>query len=247
MGGRIEPERAQDQRADQAEIEQDRRRGGGGEAAERVEHAAIERDQRDEQDVDEGDPGQLDRALVAHAAGLETRRHDEDHPGHGDDREQHERRQHRELDRLRLLGEGLGRGPALALEGAREQGHEAGVEGALREQPAQEIGQLEGDEEGIRKRAGAEQRRDQDVADEAQEARDEGERSDRGDRAVQSDRARRAARRSRLQRPTPAARARASSGAGGAPPGGSRLAISMRWIWRTFDGCVTFRPNTSLT
>ena len=51
-----------------------------------------------------------------------------------------------------------GRRP-LALEGAREHRHEAGVEGALGEQPAQEVGQLEGDEEGVGERPGAEQRR----------------------------------------------------------------------------------------
>ena len=128
---------------------------------------------------------ELDCGVVTDAAGLEAGGHERNHPRHSDDGQQHQRHQDRELDGLRLLGKGLGRRAPLPLQGPREHGHEAGIEGALGEQPAQEVRQLEGDEEGVRERAGAEQPRDQDVPDEAQEARDERERSDRGDRADQ--------------------------------------------------------------
>ena len=62
-GGREEC--GQRQRHDDREIEQDRRRGGGGETLQRIEDAAIERDQRDQQQIGKGDAGQIDRERIA--------------------------------------------------------------------------------------------------------------------------------------------------------------------------------------
>ena len=63
---------------------------------------------------------------------------------------------------------------ALALQSTRESGHEPGAESALAEQPAQEVGELEADEEGVGHGPGTEGRGDQHVACEAREAGEEG-------------------------------------------------------------------------
>ena len=57
---------------------------------------------------------------------------------------------------------------ALALEAAGILGHEGGVEGALREQAAEQVGEALGDEEGVGRQPGAEGVGDEDVADEAE-------------------------------------------------------------------------------
>ena len=69
-----------------------------------------------------------------------------------------------------LAREGQRLGAAMVLQLAREQGHEGRREGALGEQAAEEVRQLEGDEEGVGHRARAQHRRQHDVADEAHDA-----------------------------------------------------------------------------
>ena len=59
-----------------------------------------------------------------------------------------------------------------------EGGDEGGVEGALAEQPAEQVGQLERDEEGIRHRPGAEPGGDQHVPREAEDAAGHGPAAD---------------------------------------------------------------------
>ena len=53
--------RRQRQRHHHRQVEKNRRRRGAGEAMHDVEHAAIERHQRDQQQIGKGDPRQLDR------------------------------------------------------------------------------------------------------------------------------------------------------------------------------------------
>ena len=50
----------QQERGDQEQVQQDRRRGGCGKPVDRVQHTALQRDQRDEQQIGKGDPGELD-------------------------------------------------------------------------------------------------------------------------------------------------------------------------------------------
>ena len=72
--------------------------------------------------------------------------------------------------RHRLLGEGARRLPALALQALGKQRHEGGIEGALAEQAAEQVGKAEGDEEGVRHRPAAQRGGDQDVAKKAEDA-----------------------------------------------------------------------------
>ncbi len=66
---------------------------------------------------------------------------------------------------------------------AGKGGHEGGVERALAEQAAEQVGQLERDEERIRHRPGAQHRRDQHIAREAQHAAGHGPAADGEDAA----------------------------------------------------------------
>ena len=72
-----------------------------------------------------------------------------------------------------------------------EDGHEGLREGALGEQPAQQVGQLEGDEEGVGRQSGAERAGDDEVAHEAEDAREQRHAADRGEGAKQIHRVRR--------------------------------------------------------
>jgi hypothetical protein len=150
-----------------------------GEAVDGVQHAAVERGQRDEQQVGKGDAPELDghrerRRLVAHAGGQHGH-----HPGHGEDQQRGERHQHQQQRGLGLSRENHRLGPTAALQFAREQRHEGGREGALGEQAAEEVGKLEGDEEGVRHGARAQHRRQHDVAHEAHNATEQRESADR--------------------------------------------------------------------
>ena len=92
------------------------------------------------------------------------------------DREQHDLA--REQQREDAVGEQLGRIGAALLADARIGRHEGGVERALGEDRAEMIGQPQRDEEGVGDRAGAEHRRQHDVAREAGEAREQREAAD---------------------------------------------------------------------
>src|SRR6266508_3953888 len=65
------------------------------------------------------------------------------------------------------------------------QGHEGGVERALGQHAAEEVGELQDREEGVGEDAGAEHRRDADVAEETEQARDQRRAAYRGDVARQ--------------------------------------------------------------
>ncbi len=67
---------------------------------------------------------------------------------------------------------------ALLLERFGKERNEGGVERTLGEQAAEQIGEAEGREIGVGRRAGAEHRRDERVADEAEDARAEREHAD---------------------------------------------------------------------
>jgi hypothetical protein len=172
--------------ADEDHVEQDRRRGRRPEAVQRVEHAGQQRHHRHAQEIGECDLRQRDRKGVLVGVVDEPRR-DEDHqPGHGEDRRDRERGNGDEEHGERLLGEVSRRRLAIALVALCEQRHERGVERALAEQAAEEVGEAEGDDVGVGDRPGAEAGGDQDVAHEAEHAAHEREPADRGEGAVES-------------------------------------------------------------
>ena len=169
--------------ADQGEVEQDGRRRHVGEAIDAVQHAAVERGERDEQQVGKGDATELDghgesRRVVAHAG--RQHRH---HAGHGQDQQHREGHQHQEQGGLRLAREGEGLGASALLKLAGEQRHEGRRERALGEQPAEEIRQLERHEEGIGDGAGPEDGRQHDVARESCKPAQQRKAADRGNGA----------------------------------------------------------------
>ena len=157
-----------------------------GEAIDAVQHAAVKRGQRDEDEIGEGDAAELDgqgegRCVVAHA-GCQQRHH----AGHGENQQHRERQQHDQKGGVRLAGEGQSFVAALALQLAREQRHESRREGAFGEQAAKEVGQLERDEERVGHPARTEHRRQHDVAHEAHDAAQQREAADSGNGAAEA-------------------------------------------------------------
>jgi hypothetical protein len=74
----------------------------------------------------------------------------------------------------------------MVLQLAREQGHEGRREGALGEQAAEEVRQLEGDEEGVGHSTRAQHRRQHDIADETHDPAQQREAADGGDGAAEA-------------------------------------------------------------
>ena len=159
---------AEDEEGDHHHVHQDRRRRRQREAPERVQHAREQRRQRDEEDVGEGDAPVLHRQREALVAG-EAARHGEDQPGHGDLPGDGEEEEHEAEPGERVAGEALGVLAGLDLLG--EHRHEGEVEGALGEEAAEHVRQREGDQERLRHRPGAEQRRHDDVPREPEDPR----------------------------------------------------------------------------
>ncbi len=153
------------------------------EALERIEDARLQRHQRDEQQVGEGDARELDRQTERLGIVAQAGRQCGHDVGHEDDHQRRERQQDRNQRRLRLARELQRRRPAAIVQRAGEQRHEGLVEGALGEQAAEEVGQLERDEEGVGHRPGAGDGGDHHVAGEAGDAAQQGEAADRGDGA----------------------------------------------------------------
>ena len=152
-GGR--KERRQRERHHHREIEQDRRGGGGGEALQRIEDAAIERHQRDQQQIGKCDAGEIDRERVAAGIVRKARRQHIDHRRreHQRDRQQHDLA--RQQQREDAVGEQPGALRAALLADAGIGRHEGGVEGALGENRAEMIGQPQRDKKGVGHGAGA--------------------------------------------------------------------------------------------
>jgi hypothetical protein len=181
-GPRLSRERHRhDQGRDEEDVEQNRRGGGGGETVERVQDAAQQRHQGHEQEIGKGDAAEFDGQLELGGIGREPGRQDMDHPRHARHRGGGQRQQARKQNRQRLFGEGLGGDLATLFQTPREERHEGRVERPLGEQPAKQIGQPEGHEEGIGDRPGADHRGDQDVPHESENPAESGVAADRGD------------------------------------------------------------------
>ena len=173
-----------EQGRDQHEVQQHRGERGGGEALAGLESAREQGGQRDQQQIGEGDPAQIDGELVLQRARGEAGRQAAHQPGHRELAQDHHAGQHQRQHRQGLAREpGRGGRPLGGAEPAVER-HEGGGEGALGEQAAQEVGELQADEEGVGDRPGAQCRSDQEVAREAGDARERGEAPHRQGRAA---------------------------------------------------------------
>jgi hypothetical protein len=154
---------------------------GTGEPAPGVEDAGRERDQRDEADVREHHPGHDDGVVEA----LEARGHQPDDDRRGDDADDAGDDQRREQHGGDGVDQLPGRVVAVGGAGARQRRHERLGEGALAEQAAQQVGDAKGDVERVERGAGAEHRRDDDVAHQAGDPRRQREERNRRRRAEQ--------------------------------------------------------------
>ena len=171
-----QPADAQEQHHD--EVQQHGREGGGGELAVGVERARLERHQHHAEQVGEGDPRHQDGVVEPRGLGIEAWR-EQAHQRRREDLGDH---QHdglaQQQDREDLAGELARRRRAPPLQHAGIGRHVGRVEGALAEDGAELVGQAEGDEEGIRHGAGAQQRTQRHVAQEARAARHQGQSAD---------------------------------------------------------------------
>ena len=178
-GGR--EEHREQQRDHDRQVEQDRRRGGGGEALQGIEDAAVERDQRDQQQIRKGDAGELDRQREALGIAREARRQ---HVDHRRREQQRHRQQHdlaRQQQRENAVGEQCGALRPALLADAGIGRNERGIEGAFGENGAEMVGQPQRHKEGIRRRSRAEDGGEHDVAHKAGDAREQRQPADRED------------------------------------------------------------------
>ena len=178
--GRLGQARREEERGqDESHVEEDRRRGRGGEAAVRVEDRLAEGRQRDEEDVRKDPPAESDRQLELSRGFAELTGEKGDEPRRREDATDREGREDEREggddpadERPRLLLAALLRDPRV--DGDDRRGH-----GALADDLAEHVRDPECDEERIRAQPGSERRRDDLVAQVSGDPRDEGERSDR--------------------------------------------------------------------
>ena len=174
-----------EQHGDEHDVEQARGEGRHGKAPERVEHARIERDQRHAEQKGERDTGQQDGEVEFSRVVGKARREQQHQPRHDEFAKEGEGDEGKREPGKGLLGKGAR--PllaALAMKALGEERDEGSVERALREQAAEQVGDAEGDEEGVGDRPRAKHRGDQNVADEAEDAAPDGHGADGGEGAV---------------------------------------------------------------
>jgi len=168
--GEIIPQ--EERRPDHAEVQDDGREGRRGEVPQRVQDPHAQGHERDEKDVGEHDPGEQHREGVLVRGGPEAGGHNRDDGGRKNDarnRDDHEDdRQEREGHPGQLEGVLAG----FRLEVLREDGHEGDGERPLGKESPQQVRDPEGDEEGVRGKARAEEAGHNDIADESEDARE---------------------------------------------------------------------------
>ena len=182
--GRIRKQERDEQEADHHQVKDHGIKSRRRKQAMRVEGAAVERHQRDAQEIGEGDPRQDDGVvelggIVFEAMGKhpdELRREEERQ------REKHDLRS--EQDREDLARKGLGLAGALGFQHPCIGGYVGRVECALAKDRPEMVGQAERHEEGVRQSASAEDGAEQDVAKKAGGPRHEGQAADREEMPV---------------------------------------------------------------
>lgn len=172
MGGTRKQE-GHGQRADDEDVEQDRRGGEGGIALDGIEGRAEERDHGHEQQIGEGDPRQRDRELEHGRVGAEARRQQPHQPGHQGQGQRQQDDLNDQLDGEEPVGEEAGRLGALLLGDLGIGRHIGLVDGALAEDRAEMIGQAQRHRKGVHRRAGAQHGRQHDIAHEPGDPRDQ--------------------------------------------------------------------------
>ena len=155
------------------------------ELSHRVEHAGEQRHDRHAQQVGHGDAGEQHRQVEFLRARAEARRQAEHEERHGDLGQRRQEDEHEDETGQRLLCKHARGVAAFALQAPGEQRDERGVERALAEQAAEEVGKSERHKERVGHRAGAEGGRDQDVAGKAQHAAHHGQAADGGEGAIE--------------------------------------------------------------
>ena len=167
--------------SDHRQVEQHRRGRRHGKALPRVQNAGRQRHQRDETDVGKHPARHQHRRVELLQAGGhqphdDRRRHHAQRTGQGQGPEQHGG--HRIDQRARC-------GVAVAGTCRRQDGHESLRKRTFAEQPAQQIGNAEGDVVGVGQGAGAEHRRHHDLARQPGDARGQREQRNGGGGAQQ--------------------------------------------------------------
>ena len=123
------------------DIEENRCCRSAGEALHHIEHAAIERHQRDQKEIGKGDACQLDRQGALGGIVGEARRENAHGLRHEHDGKHQQHHLRGEQQRKNAIGEQM-RGVLAALPAYMRIGrHERGVEGALGEDGSEMIGQ----------------------------------------------------------------------------------------------------------
>ncbi len=115
------------------------------------------------------------------AVGAKPRCADERHPRRAEYPQQGDGHQGQRQRGAHLIDQGFGRGVAVAVLVFRQNRHEGLRKRAFGEQPPQQVGNLEGDEEGVGHHPRAECARDHRVADKPQDAREQGHAADRSE------------------------------------------------------------------
>ena len=177
----------EEQRGDQRQVEQDRRGGVDPEMVQRIEDAAEQRHQADQEQIGEGEAAEHHHERELRVADPLRPAPQQPYDGpRGQLHHQRHHQQHRQQHRLRVLGEGEAVGQTVAL-GVRdllvEHRDERRRERPLGKQRAEHVGQAEGDEEGVRREARADKAREQRIAHEAKDAADQCQPADRAERA----------------------------------------------------------------
>ncbi len=146
-----------------------------------VEDAAIERHQRDQQQIGKGDAGEIDRQRIALGVMDKAGRQHVDDGGRENERHRQQQQLRQQQQREDAVGEQPCPRRTALLADAGIGRHVSGVEGALGEDGAEMVGQAQSDEKGVGHRPGAQDRRQDDVADKAGDSRQQGEAADRED------------------------------------------------------------------
>ena len=158
-------------RCDQHGVEHDKPERGGADPALGVEHRGGHRHDARDRHVRHRKADIFDGEREPRAGNLEARRQQPHHERGEQHAEQCGDAEHDQHGAERLLAEPPGARPAGFLAQPHPHRDERGVERALGQQPAEQVGDLQGGEEGVRQHAGAEHGRDAGVADEPEQTR----------------------------------------------------------------------------
>ncbi len=167
------------ERRHHGEVHEVRREGRQGESAMGVERAHVQREERHEQEIGEGDAREIDGEREFLRPVVEAGRQQPDELRREDPDQKQDDDLRSEQQRIDLAGEFLGRLASLLLQRLSVTGNEGGVEGALAEDGAETVRQALGDEKGVRNETRAHHGRLHGERKEAGDAREKREAADR--------------------------------------------------------------------